>query len=55
MVEAGELPLDVWNQGLAVGLIGTFPCSWILGSKMVRRGKGVILNIALDLAIITPN
>jgi NAD(P)-dependent dehydrogenase (short-subunit alcohol dehydrogenase family) len=50
-----NFPLDVWEADIRVGLTGAFLCSRVFGSEMARRGRGVILNIASDLAVIAPD
>lgn len=48
--------LDQWNLELSVGLTGAFLCAKIFGSAMAKKKHGgVILNIASDLSIISPD
>jgi NAD(P)-dependent dehydrogenase (short-subunit alcohol dehydrogenase family) len=47
--------LDNWSRDIAIGLTGAFLCSKIIGGEMARQGRGVILNIASDLASIAPD
>ncbi len=48
--------LTQWDKEISVGLTGAFLCSQIFGTDMASRGKGgVILNIASDLSVISPD
>ena len=47
--------LKDWDFQLGVGLTGAFICSKIFGTIMAEHGYGVILNIASDLSIISPD
>ena len=50
-----NFPLHVWEQDLAVGLTGAMICTRIFSAVMSRLGGGVVLNIASDLALISPD
>ncbi len=47
--------LKQWNLEITVGLTGTFICSKVFGGVMAKSGKGVIVNIASDLGLISPD
>ena len=59
MLETSRLEnfsLDQWDMQVAVGLTGAFLCSQVFGSTMAQDGRGgVILNIASDLSVLSPD
>jgi len=58
VVETSRLenfPVDQWDFQVAVGLKGAFLCSQIFGNEMANNRGGVILNIASDLSVFSPD
>ncbi len=47
--------LSQWNREIEVGLTGAFLCSKVFGNYFAQNGGGVILNIASDLSVISPD
>ncbi|HEX7450563.1 MAG TPA: SDR family NAD(P)-dependent oxidoreductase [Pirellulales bacterium] len=41
-----EMPLDVWRQIIDLNLTSTFLCTKLLGTPMVERRRGRVINIA---------
>lgn len=54
-VQFENLPLDIWEKDIAVGLTGAYLCSQVFGTVMAKQKKGVILNISSDLGVVAPD
>jgi NAD(P)-dependent dehydrogenase (short-subunit alcohol dehydrogenase family) len=50
-----NFPIAVWDADIAVALTGAFLCCQVIGAELARRGRGVIVNVASDLAVIAPD
>lgn len=50
-----NFPLKQWEADLSVGLSGAFLCSQVIGTEMAKQKRGVIVNVASDLAVIAPD
>ena len=47
--------LNQWNEDVAVGLTASFLCCQVIGGYMASQNNGVILNMASDLSMISPD
>lgn len=51
-----DYPLTLWHKALEVNLTGTFLVTQQVGKAMCARGRGgVVINVASDLALISPD
>jgi NAD(P)-dependent dehydrogenase (short-subunit alcohol dehydrogenase family) len=41
-----ELPMDLWDRVVDLGLKGTYLCNVAIGTRMARQGRGAIVNLA---------
>ncbi len=50
-----NFPLAQWDHDIRLGLTSAFLCSRYFGGSMAQAGAGSIVNIASDLALISPD
>lgn len=50
-----EYPVELWSRALDVNLTGLFLVTQAVGREMKKRGSGVVVNMASDLALISPD
>ena len=50
-----EYPVELWEEALRINLTGTFLVTQAVGRVMLRRGVGVVVNIASDVGVISPD
>ena len=50
-----NFPLEDWNAIMNVNLTGTFLGCQVVGTHMVKEGKGSIINIASLYGVVSPN
>lgn len=54
-IQFHNLPLQMWQDDMNVGLTGAFLCCQVFGYEMEKKRSGVIINISSDYGIISPN
>lgn len=50
-----DYPLELWEAALDTNLTGLFITTQAVGRIMVRQKRGVIVNVASDLSVISPD
>lgn len=50
-----DYPLDIWEMALKVNMTGTFLITQAVGQKMIKARQGVIINIASDVGVVSPD
>jgi len=48
-------PIELWQKSIDVNLTGTFLCSQIVGSEMLKKGYGSIINVSSTYGIVAPD
>lgn len=48
-------PLEAWRKIIEVNVTGVFLCSQMIGSEMVKRRRGSIINIASTYGMVGPD
>lgn len=49
------LPLEVWQEALAVNVTGMFLCAQAVVPAMLEQGKGVIVNVSSTYGLVGPD
>jgi NAD(P)-dependent dehydrogenase (short-subunit alcohol dehydrogenase family) len=50
-----DLPLETWNQALAVNVTGMFLCAQAVARPMLAQGRGVVINISSIYGMVGPD
>jgi 2-deoxy-D-gluconate 3-dehydrogenase len=50
-----DFPLERWERSLAVDLTGMFLCAQAVANPMLKRGRGVIVNISSIYGLVGPD
>ncbi len=50
-----DLPLEAWNESLAVNVTGMFLCSQAVATPMLEADKGVIVNVSSTYGMVGPD